>query len=242
MTKTKKKAVSMAAPKGAAKALKKVAKTVKKLVSGASGKKTAPIKSAKNEKVALAKKPGKPSPATTKANNTVKSKTETQAKAVATKGKAAAAAKTQTPAAPAKAAPVAAKGKAGRPRSLGGRSTTRAEIDPSTVCREVACEGLATTGGYCRMHYIKNWKKIKRKEGILRDGRLNQYIEELVAKYPDKYIEAIRQDLFDDKQFAKVIYDLDLDEGVDDFDVEGESTDIIDNIKREFEDEGGETF
>jgi hypothetical protein len=107
------------------------------------------------------------------------------------------------------------------------------------VCREVACEGLSTTGGYCRMHYIKNWKKIKRKDQILKDGKLNQYIEELVAKYPDKYIEAIRQDLANDKDFAKVIYDLDLDESVDDFDVENENVDsLIDNIKRDFEDEG----
>ncbi|MFZ9594803.1 MAG: hypothetical protein ACO3A2_01860 [Bdellovibrionia bacterium] len=109
-----------------------------------------------------------------------------------------------------------------------------------TVCREVACEGLATSGGYCRLHYIKNWKKIKRKEVILREKKLNQYIEELVTKYPDKYIEAIRQDLATDKDFAKVIYDLDLDEGVDDYDVESaESADsLIDTIKREFEDDG----
>ncbi len=109
-----------------------------------------------------------------------------------------------------------------------------------TVCREVACEGLATSGGYCRLHYIKNWKKIKRKELILKEKKLNQYIEELVAKYPDKYIEAIRQDLANDKDFAKVIYDLDLDEGVDDFDGEsGDSVDsLIDTIKRDFDDEG----
>ncbi len=109
-----------------------------------------------------------------------------------------------------------------------------------TVCREVACEGLATSGGYCRLHYIKNWKKIKRKEVILREKKLNQYIEELVVKYPDKYIEAIRQDLANDKDFAKVIYDLDLDEAVDDFDVEGgDSVDsLIDTIKRDFEDDG----
>jgi hypothetical protein len=108
-----------------------------------------------------------------------------------------------------------------------------------TVCREVACEGLSTSGGYCRLHYIKNWKKIKRKEVILREKKLNQYIEELVAKYPDKYIEAIRQDLSNDKDFAKVIYDLDLDEGVDDFDVEsGEPVDsLIDTIKRDFDDD-----
>ncbi len=108
-----------------------------------------------------------------------------------------------------------------------------------TVCREVACEGLATSGGYCRLHYIKNWKKIKRKEVILQEKKLNQYIEELVIKYPDKYIEAIRQDLASDKDFAKVIYDLDLDEAVDDFDVESaESADsLIDTIKRDFDDD-----
>ena len=110
-----------------------------------------------------------------------------------------------------------------------------------TVCREVACEGLSTTAGYCRLHYIKNWKKIKRKELILKEKKLNQYIEELVAKYPDKYIEAIRQDLENDKDFAKVIYDLDLDESVDDFDADAESADsVIDSIKRDFEDEGGD--
>ncbi len=93
------------------------------------------------------------------------------------------------------------------------------------------------------MHYIKNWKKIKRKEVILKEGKLNQYIEELVAKYPDKYIEAIRQDLANDKDFSKVIYDLDLDESVDDFDVEGESIDsIVGDIKRDFDDEGDAGF
>lgn len=111
------------------------------------------------------------------------------------------------------------------------------------VCREVACEGLATTAGYCRLHYIKNWKKIKRKEQILSEGKLNQYIEELVLKYPDKYIEAIRQDLSSEKEFAKVIYDLDLDESVDEFDIEGETVDsLIDTIKRDFDDEGETGF
>lgn len=108
-----------------------------------------------------------------------------------------------------------------------------------SVCREVACEGLSTTGGYCRLHYIKNWKKIKRKELILKEKKLNQYIEELVSKYPDKYIEAIKNDLASDKEFGKVIHDLDLDESIDDFDAEGDSPEaIIDHIKRDFEDEG----
>ena len=132
----------------------------------------------------------------------------------------------------------ASKGKGGKEFSTTslGFGTQASE----TVCREVACEGLATSAGYCRLHYIKNWKKIKRKEAILREKKLNNYIEELILKYPDKYIEAIRQDLASDKDFAKVIYDLDLDESVDDFDTENaESVDsLIDTIKRDFEDDG----
>lgn len=158
---------------------------------------------------------------------------------------------TAAPKAPAKAKttrPATEKVSKGKPAPL-GRGAKKASVNTlhpfinssgETVCREVACEGLATSGGYCRLHYIKNWKKIKRKEGILREKKLNQYIEELVLKYPDKYIEAIRQDLASDKDFAKVIYDLDLDESVDDFDAENaESADsLIDTIKRDFEDDG----
>ncbi len=120
---------------------------------------------------------------------------------------------------------------------LMGRLTVEPTFD--TVCREVACEGLGTSAGYCRLHYIKNWKKIKRKEVILKEGKLNQYIEELVAKYPEKYIEAIRQDLANDKEFAKVIVDLDLEENDDDFEAEASSDadSSIDSIKRDFEDE-----
>lgn len=161
---------------------------------------------------------------------------KTEAPAKAATGKAAPAA------APAVANGKAAKGKgaaAALPRSASKPSISR---HLEEICREVACEALSTSGGYCRLHYIKNWKKIKRKELILKEGKLNQYIEELVAKYPDKYIEAIRQDLAEDKAFAKVIYDLDLDESVDEFDVEGEGLEaVIDNIKRDFDDEG-ETF
>jgi len=105
------------------------------------------------------------------------------------------------------------------------------------ICREIACEGLSTTAGYCRLHYIKNWKKIKRKEVILREKKLNQYIEELVSKYPDKYIEAIRADLADEKSFSKVIYDLELDEGIDDITGDEDADEaIIDSIKRDFDD------
>ena len=104
------------------------------------------------------------------------------------------------------------------------------------MCRENACENLASTKGYCRLDYIKNWKKIKRKEMILKEGKLNNYIEELVSKYPDKYIDVIRQDLTTEVNFNKVIHDLELDESIDDLDYDGDSIDaLIGGIKKEGE-------
>lgn len=111
------------------------------------------------------------------------------------------------------------------------------------MCRELSCENTATTKGYCRLDYIKNWKKIKRKEMILKEGKLNQYIEELVGKYPDKYIDVIRQDLSTEVNFNKVIHDLELDESIDDLDYDGDSIDaLIGGIKKDIEDIGDEEF
>lgn len=120
-------------------------------------------------------------------------------------------------------------------------------VKDSSICREVACESLATTTTYCRLHYIKNWKKIRLKEQILSEGKLNQFIDELVGKYPEKYIEAIRVDLTNDKDFMKVVADLELGEPAEEFegagggDSEGAEEGIIDTIRRDF-DEDTETF
>lgn len=136
-------------------------------------------------------------------------------------------------------APVAAKGK----KAKGEGSSKKASLLNS--CREVACESTPTSAGYCRPHYIKNWKKIKRKEAVLKDGRLNQYVEELINKYPEKYIEAIRHDLANDKEFMKVIRDLELDETIDDLGTEeAESIEgVVENVATsrrgaDLEDEG----
>jgi len=81
-------------------------------------------------------------------------------------------------------------------------------------CREPGCDHEFILVGYCRMHYIKNWRRVKRKEAILASGQLNNYVEELVSKYPDKYLDVIRQDLATEKEWGKAVVDLEL-EGSD---------------------------
>jgi hypothetical protein len=133
-------------------------------------------------------------------------------------------------------APVAkvSKGKGEKAKGSSSKSAAQALMLAERMCRESGCENPSTTKGYCRLDYIKNWKKIKRKEMILKEGKLNQYIEELVSKYPDKYIEVIRQDLSTEVNFTKVIHDLELDESIDDLDYDGDSIDsLIGAIRKE---------
>jgi hypothetical protein len=87
-------------------------------------------------------------------------------------------------------------------------------------CRESSCDQEIILAGFCRLHYIKNWRKIKRKEAILATGQLNNYVEELVSKYPDKYLDVIRQDLGSEKDWSKVVVDLELDSTEDEFGAE----------------------
>lgn len=97
-------------------------------------------------------------------------------------------------------------------------------------CIERNCDSPATTANFCRLHYIKNWNDIKKKLQILTDGKLQELIEVLVSKYPVKYIEAILQDLSEEKVFLSVLkelniesveesFDDDLEDGDDDSDI-----------------------
>ncbi len=88
----------------------------------------------------------------------------------------------------------------------------------SDECVVRGCDNPSTTTGYCRFHYIKNWKDVKKKELILSEGRLAKMIEELVRKYPMKYVETIIQDLADDKAFSHVLKDLDIETDAEDLD------------------------
>ena len=93
-------------------------------------------------------------------------------------------------------------------------------VSDTDDCIVKGCENPATTLGYCRYHYIENWKNIKRKQSILEEGKLQQFVEELVAKYPSSFVENILSDLEDEKSFIQVLNELNIeaDESFDDVD------------------------
>jgi hypothetical protein len=104
----------------------------------------------------------------------------------------------------------------------------------SDECIERNCDNPATTLGYCRFHYIRNWKDIKKKQSILMEGKLQNYIEELVSKYPVKYIEAIITDLAEDKSFIGILKELNIESDDDDaYDEDGDDDqDIVFETKQ----------
>ncbi len=80
------------------------------------------------------------------------------------------------------------------------------------LCRVRDCDQVSTVEGYCRYHYLLLWKKIQIRKHILIDGKLEKYVEDLMARYPDKFLEVIRKDLKTEKDFSSVIQELEIDE------------------------------
>jgi hypothetical protein len=69
------------------------------------------------------------------------------------------------------------------------------------------CDQIAIVDTYCRYHYLLLWKNIQVRKKILSEGKLDKYIEELTARYPDKYLEMLRKDLKTEKDFLSAIQD-----------------------------------
>ncbi len=71
------------------------------------------------------------------------------------------------------------------------------------LCKQKGCTNAATTSGYCRFHYLKNWKKIKDGQKKKAVKNLNKYIDHIMHKNPEGYMDNIREDLRNKDQFSR---------------------------------------
>jgi len=85
------------------------------------------------------------------------------------------------------------------------------------ICKEQGCHNAQTTAGYCRFHYLKNWKQIKKDEEEKSAKRLNRYIESVCKKHPKKYVEEIKENINKGK-----------------YDIDGQNRDDMDDLYRIF--------
>jgi hypothetical protein len=98
-------------------------------------------------------------------------------------------------------------------------------------CRVRDCDQLAAVDTYCRYHYLLHWKKIQVRKKILTEGKLERYIEELTARYPDKFLDMLRKDLRSEKEFLGAIQELEIDESAIENDMEEEAQTYIDEVR-----------
>ncbi len=98
----------------------------------------------------------------------------------------------------------------------------------SRHCLEDGCQETPLTDHYCRLHYIKNWQEIIDGRRAKARANLNKYVDTLAEKYPTDYIERIRDDLSNEKNFHNRLQELGFRK-----ELEGSATDNpfqIDNI------------
>jgi outer membrane biosynthesis protein TonB len=98
-------------------------------------------------------------------------------------------------------------------------------------CRVKDCDQIATVDSYCRYHYLLYWKKIQVRKKILSEGKLERYIEELTARYPDKFLDMLRKDLRSEKEFLAAIQELEIDESATEGEFEDEAQNYIDEVR-----------
>ena len=74
------------------------------------------------------------------------------------------------------------------------------------ICKDEGCKNEQTSGGFCRLHYLKNWKQIQTERKKKAAKNLNRYVESILKKHPDRYIEVIKKDLRS-KKFDQLVED-----------------------------------
>ena len=73
--------------------------------------------------------------------------------------------------------------------------------DGYEYCVEENCDQPATTGGYCRYHYIASWGAIKERAEILSEKKLHQWIGRIVQNYSPSILNLMMRDFSNEKDF-----------------------------------------
>lgn len=250
--KTTQKAKAKKAQKKAAKAKPSKKKTAKKAVKKAAKKAAKKAKTKKATKKPTAKKTAAKKKAAKKISTKATAKKKTAKKATA-KAKVAKKAPVEKVKKAAVAPKIETKSRKEKPQPVSEPkvSVSAAILDEAEIgavddqdveviltdaegrryCRVKDCDQLAAVDAYCRYHYLLFWKKIQVRKKILTEGKLERYIEELTARYPDKFLDMLRKDLKSEKDFLAAILELEIDESSDEGEFEEEDRSFIDEVR-----------
>lgn len=90
------------------------------------------------------------------------------------------------------------------------KGTLKVSSKKETPCAHSGCKKEPSAQGYCRLHYITNWKHIRFKEKVKAERRLNAYVDRISKKYPKDYLEKIKETLEDEAKFKEMVDELEI--------------------------------
>lgn len=97
-----------------------------------------------------------------------------------------------------------------KPKQTASKTPAAGKVKRKKACIQTGCRAAPETNGYCRLHYIENWKRIRLNRQVKAERRLNSYISRLAKKYPKDYLEKIKEGLEDPEKFSESLQEIDL--------------------------------
>ncbi len=120
------------------------------------------------------------------------------------------------------------------PKTVKQETAPKVKKKKAPVCAQRGCRKPASSQSYCRLHYFSHWREIKEDEKTRAERRLNAYVDRLAKRYPDDYLEKIKEGIEDEDIFKKTIEQLDIDTEADEGETERE---FLERLSRNVKDE-----
>ena len=90
------------------------------------------------------------------------------------------------------------------------RMREKAKKKVHKFCVQTGCNGRVENHGYCRLHYIANWRLVKLDKHIKAERKLNSFVERLAKKYPADYLERLKVGLESEDKFKETVQEMAL--------------------------------
>ena len=74
-------------------------------------------------------------------------------------------------------------------------SDVKTALNQILICKTAGCHDISVVKGWCRLHFLASWKKGKGKEAKKAGQQLEAYLKELGKKFPEEFLEKLRNDV-----------------------------------------------
>ena len=76
------------------------------------------------------------------------------------------------------------------------------------LCKDQGCNNQSTTLGFCRLCYLKNWKKIRTDKKKKAAKNLNKYIDSIIKTNKENSVKTLKKNLTSEVSFERSLDDM----------------------------------